>query len=551
MRVVDENGNLVQFQLANRPMQVDFKRRVLDTGVTDVVELKARRVGGTSLFQALGLVRAMKRRNYAVLLLAQDDPSSISFMRFWKRLYEDMVEEVQMPDGTRFCPKAETSTYSDHAISFPRTGGRLVSGTAGSLKVGRGQGFNMVIGTECARWDVNRPPGTAQEAWAMAYGASEDRPEPLRILESTAYGAGGLFYDIYVGAKNRANGYLALFYDWRYHPAYVIYEDDMRALDADRGPLQLNADEERLRLTEPQARWRRATLARMPASSDELRLALFLQEYPEDDETCFKVSGSPFFDVEHIDRCIREARPVLKTSASGGIRIWQFPRVGARYILAIDPRGTSKPQRFASMEPDFDAAIVVDERLNHVASLHGRFDVDEKAQMVINLADYYNHALIMPEAGPWGEAIIWALVSRLGYDNMYYEKDPQSGKIIRCGKLTSPGTKPLMADNMKELFEAGVFHTDDMDLLREMRQFQRIISGTGRTTLEARSGHDDRITAAMLALYAWSEGEFGRKRRPGRTVLHVRGKTYGRRRADKSSDLNKVMGDVKELADGG
>ena len=522
-RIMDENDVLVPFRLANRPMQVDFNKRVLIPKIPKVVELKARRVGGTSLFMALGLVRAMRRKNYGVLLLAQSDEDTMRFMRRgFKRLYEDMVGRVRMPDGSVFVPRAETEAYSDHLITFPKTGSYIMVATAGSIKVGRGQGFDYVIGTEVARWDVGHPPGTADECWSMVVGSQADKAEPLAIQESTAYGAIGHFYDTYQGAKRGENGYLALFYNWRCHPAYQLPQGDLRALEADRGPLVLDEDETRLGLTDNQSRWRRATIVGMPGGSYATKLALFLQEFPEDDETCFRMSGDPYFDADVIDRKIREARPCLTTSESGGLRIWQTPHIGEKYIVAVDPGGQGVERRYASQERDYDAVGVFDSRLTHVATLRGRWDARTFAQMLADLAAYYNYAIIISESGPWGEAVLLALTSYLGYKNIYYERD-EHGKPLRAGMRIGGHNKPQLASTLKELFENGTLRTDDKVLLAEMRNYHRVPSASGNIRLEARAGHDDLVCMAQLAAWCWSQGKFGVGASHG-TIIHLPGR---------------------------
>ncbi len=527
-RIVDEHNLLVPFRIANRPMQLDFVKRIITPKVPFAVELKARRVGGTSLFMMLGLTRVQIRKNYSVLLLAQSDPDSIAFMREgFQRYYTNQVERVQMPDGSMFVSKAEIGTWSDHIITFPKTGGRIVAATAGSIRLGRGQGFDMIVGTEVARWDVGRPPGTAEECWAMAIGASSDKAEILAIQESTAYGAGGFFYDTYMKAKRGENGYAAMFYDWRYHPAYRYELGDLRAMPDDRGAISLSDEEKKLGLTIEQARWRRATIAGLGS------LGLFLQEDPEDDETCFRVSGDPFFDIAVVDRKIMQARPMLTVSESGRLKMWQTPRIGERYIVAIDPGGEGVDRKGAQ-ERDYDAVGVFDSRLTHVATLHGRWDTRTIADMVCDLAKYFNDALIVVESGPWGEALLLAIVSYLRYKNVYYERDAK-GKPIRAGIRATESMRDRMAGILKETFESGTFRTDDKDLLAEMRNYQRMPTPSGRLRLEARAGHDDLVSMAQLAAYVWSEGRFGVG--AGRTRIFI----PGRQRTVQPTQESKVV----------
>jgi len=524
VRVVDMSshgtqGKLVPFRLDAMPMQRDFVDRIIKKRRTRVVELKARRVGGTTLFMVLGLVRAILNKNFHVGLIAQNEPESIRFGRMWKQLYMDMIPKVSI-EGMEFVPRPDAGVFSDHLIEFPQTGSFVTVGTAGSTKLWRGQSFNMIIGTEVSKWDVGRPVGTAEETWAGAVGSLV--PGGLAILESTAYGTGGFFYDVYEGAKRGDNGWAHVFYDWRWHPIYQLGIEDDDTLQADRGPVVQTDEEMALGLTEGQARWRRSTLASMTGSTPEARLALFLQEYPEDDVTCFTTSGSPFFDIRHVDDVFRRARPIMRSEESGCLSIWQTPRVGENYVIGVDPGGEVGARGSKVGAKDFAAATVVDGRGNHVASLHGRWDSKTFAELLVTLANRYNEALIVVESGPYGDAVLLVLAAYLQYKYIYSEKDPVSGKPIKMGKRTTIGSKPSMADNFKELFETGTFDTHDRDLLGEMRNFHRVPSESGRIGLRAIAGHDDRVMSAMLALWAWTEGGWRRGRKG--TKIHIPGR---------------------------
>lgn len=512
---MDENGKLVPMRLKNRPMQKHFIETVVKPGHQKAIELKARRVGGTSLFMALGLVRTMTRKNYKILLLAQSDPDAQDFMKFgFRAFYDNMVTEVDMPDGTRFMPRVPLVNEGSTHEMIIRNGSLIQVGTAGSLKLKRGQAFDMIIGTEVARWDVNRPVGTAEETWAMALGASGDKPNILAIQESTAYGAGGFFYDTYTKAKNGENGFIPLFYNWTVHPAYRYPEGDLRAMEEFRGPLELDEREQLLGITEEQARWRRTAMATLGES-------MFLQEYPEDDETCFRVSGSPYFDIDVVDKSIKSCRPVLSTSESGQLKIWQAPRVGERYIVGMDPGGEGV-ERTGSHERDYDAIGVFDSRMNHCATLHGRWDTQEAARLACDLARWYNNALMIVETGPYGNAVLLAITAVLGYKNVYYEKD-QRGRPVRVGKLTSKGSKQGMLDNLKTVVEQGILRSDDKKFWEEMRNFHRMPTNTGTIKLQARAGHDDLVMMAALAAWAWHEGNFGRHQSHA-TRIHIPGR---------------------------
>lgn len=514
----DTVGKLVPFKVSRMPMQRDFVERVLRTRRTRVVELKARRVGGTTLFMAYGLALACTVENFHVGLIAQNEPEAIKFGRMWKQLYADMVPRVMLDDGTLFEPKPQATLFSDHMIEFGGLGSYVAVGTAGSTKLWRGSRLNMIIGTEVSKWDVGRPPGTAEELWAGVEGGLD--PNGLAILESTAYGSAGFFYNVYSEAKKGNSRWYPVFYDWRWHPMYALEADEDDVLPADRGPVTLAEDEERLGLTQQQARWRRSKIASMPGSTMEGRLSLFRQEYPEDDITCFSVSGMPYFDVGLIDTSIGHMRVAHKTEENGSVTYWELPRVGEHYIVGVDPGGDA-PIRADATSRDYAAATVVDSRLRKVAAVHGRFDSRHLGELLARLGKYYNDACINVEAGPYGAAVLLVLSSNLGYPNLFTYRDPQTKEIVGLGTRTSDKTKPMLLDNFKELFETGTYTTDDAEELREMRNFHRVFSATGHAQLQAIAGHDDRVIATAMALWAFSDGHY--RKRSGTRILSPAG----------------------------
>lgn len=506
LRIVDTEGHLVPFRLKNRPMQMDFVNRVLKEGRQKVIELKARRVGGTSLFMALGLVRCHLKTNYSVLLIAQSDPDAKAFMKKgFKKFYADMHERVMLPDGSFFAPKLDLGVDSDSEMYFPETGSWIVTATAGSAKFGRGQGFDMIIGTEVSRWEVGRTPGTAEETWSMAQGAVGDKTHTLMVQESTAYGAAGFYYETYRKAKDGENGYLPLFYDWKWHPNYRMVEGAMEAKESCRGPLELDGTELALGLDPEQARWRRTQIA-------DLGLPMFLQEFPEDDETCFRVSGDPYFNVEFVDLQLKGCRPAISLAEGGELAYWQFARVGEKYIVACDPGGEGVERRFASQERDYDVLKVFDSRLSEVARFRGRTDAYSLGALAVKLCKEYNDAIFASESGPYGESVLLVVSTVLGYDNIYFEKD-DDGRPKSPGKRVTESSKPAMLENLRDVVEHGLLRSDDREFWKELRNFHRVPTPTGRIKLEARAGHDDTVMAASLAAWVWREADFGNKSR--------------------------------------
>jgi hypothetical protein len=145
-------------------------------------------------------------------------------------------------------------------------------------------------------------------------------PETGMILQSTANGVGGEFYNLCQKARdpNNEGGWEFLFFGWLEHPPYRT-----ELTLAEKAKLQASLDaEEKLLMTMhgatlEQLAWRRHQI------HTELRgdVDLFHQEFPTTPEEAFLASGRPVFDHRDLAR-----HPVMKGS-SGELEIIEQPPV--------------------------------------------------------------------------------------------------------------------------------------------------------------------------------------------------------------------------------
>ncbi len=459
----------------NAVQQDYYSRR----GPRDLI-LKPRQLGFTTLVCALFFVEAVLQPNTVSAMVAHDADSVqriFGIVRlFWDRLPEAEMRRI-----------GEPRIFNRREMFWPRLNSRFYVGTAGAFTFGRGQTINNLHCSEFAFWP------RSMEALAAL---TEAVPLDGRIvIESTANGMGNAFHDIWVEAKQLENAYATHFYTWWQDPSYRQWSPQ---------PLgEPFEDEQSLReiqeLNDDQLRWRRAKRA-------ELR-DRFLQEYPEDDVTCFLASGRCCFDttalVREQQRIAGEPESITATHlkvekaeavavAPAQLLLWQEPAPGRKYCIGADVGQGVKGG-------DPSAAFVLDyESAEQVAELHGLVPPDRFGRLLDALGRYYNNAKLAVEYNNHGHSTLNTLLNECGYPNLYrhVDYDDPLSKSHLPGWPTNAKTKPLMINGLAAAVAERSILIRSSALVDEC--FSYVVTDAGGT--EAQPGkHDDRVIAAAIA----------------------------------------------------
>jgi hypothetical protein len=356
----------------------------------------------------------------------------------------------------------KTSRENVRSLVFPEIDSEYRVETAGDPNAGRGLTVQNLHCTEVSRW-----PGDAA-ATLVGLRASLP-PHGEVVLESTANGAYGCFYDEWMHASE--TGYVQHFFPWWWEPAYV----DSTPLDG--GP---DAEEALLMkqhaLTEAQISFRRTQQKRFGR--------MMQQEYPESADTCFLASGACAFDVESIDRRLAEVPEPEERRWNGELEIWHAPLKNRRYLVAVDPSG-------GGAEGDYCAMQVIDMRSGmQCAEYRGRIGLFEIAERSAELANAYGKALLVVERNNHGYGVLAHLESHFAYGNLFKEG-------TEAGLSTTASSRPLMVKAVGRMLIDHPTMVNSRRLLRECRTFVRNKAGR----IEAAQGeHDDCLMAYALAL---------------------------------------------------
>jgi hypothetical protein len=369
------------------------------------------------------------------------------------------------------------------------------------------------------------------------------------ILESTAYGANGYFYDVWQGGitldqlKAGANGYCRIFSAWyefedsRLDPATegIASWDDLRADE------QAYVDDVGSRLGVmlelDQVAWMRWAL-RDECKGDWDK---FKQDYPSDPDTAFLRSGRCVFEqsgityqeslvrirprefgsLNHDEKSDRVMFVPCREEQARCVR-WEQPRVGCRYLVSIDPM--TGADQTGGDDPDSHSVLVhragyVDHRGQWIepalvmrnmmvpghkpGSLCCWWNIDVLEEEVYRMARYYN-AIIAPEMN-MDRGLVELLKLRpdahIFVRPMFNRREQVETNAL--GWVTDKTTRAMILEKLiGEIREAGRgnigrgYEVRCPWIIAQMKNFGTKPSGK----MEALTGHDDDILSLAIGI---------------------------------------------------
>jgi len=456
------------------PAQLDYYHRRTDR---DII-LKARQLGFTTLTCGLFFADTLLNPNTISVIVAHDADSSQRIFQivhlFQRRLPEAEKQAIGRPQ-----------ILNRREIYWPEINSRFYVGTAGSLTFGRGQTIHNLLCSELAYW-----PKPQEALIALTEAVT---PGGRIVIESTANGMGGYFHGLWVEARAGEGRYRPHFCPWWFDAEYRLTGSPLEDITDEEAQLMRAHG-----LDASQLRWRRA-------KGRELR-DRFVQEYPEDDVTCFLASGRCVFSIAALTAIQKRiaadpppAEATLLTSKSGTVSVapmrllvWQSPAPKRSYLIGADVGG-------GSAFGDASAAVVLDyETGEQVAALHGRVAPERFAQLLDALGRHYNDAELAVERNNHGHSTLNTLFHSCGYPNLYRHADYNNphDRDGQLGWLTDARSKPLMVDSLAAAIAEGAITLRCSGLVDEC--FTYVVNESGST--EAQVGkHDDRVVACAIA----------------------------------------------------
>ena len=282
------------------PLKFNAAQMMLHNFLEDIIKakqlvrvcvLKGRQMGVSTYTAARFLQKATLNPGTAVYILAHMSDSTNYLFDMVKRMYGHLPELLQ--------PQTERSNRKE--LRFGKINSEYALGTAGSKEIGRGTNPTLLHGSEVGFWE-----NTEELSAGLLQGVATEFGTEI-ILESTANGVGGLFYNLcMLGVDpNAMSRYKTLFIPWYVQPEYrETPPSRFRPTSEEHDLMEIyNVDIE-------QIFWRRRKI------SDDFcgKVSKFKQEYPFFLQESFQSSGDKLFDAEMIELA-RKTVPYFDTQA--------------------------------------------------------------------------------------------------------------------------------------------------------------------------------------------------------------------------------------------
>ncbi len=460
LRVRDKRGRVVP--LALNAVQKSYEERC---GARNII-LKARQMGISTWAAARFFLSTMTRPGTLTVQVAHTQESAEEIFRMVHRFVEHLPVDLKRGALRR-------SRSNKRQLVFPTLDSEYRVETAGDENAGRGLTIQNLHCSEVARWGAGAAEVLASLRAAVPPGGEI-------VLESTANGMGGCFYEEWMRAGEA--GYVQHFFPWFLDAAYRVAGRE--GLELLTNPL--TEDERRLMeehgLTAEQIAFRRRVQREFGVRA--------AQEYAEDAASCFLAVGAAVFDTQQIEKRMREAPEAVEKRENGRLLVWLPPALDRQYILGVDAAG-------GGTDGDYACIQVVDRRSGlQCAELYGHYTPQELAQWVARLGREYNQALAVVEKNNHGHAVLAMLEEVEHYEPLYRERGA-------AGWTTSQVTRPAMLEHLGAVLVASPELFMSRRLLEECRTFVR--GGDGRCAA-ADGAHDDAILAMAMAWAAREQG---------------------------------------------
>jgi hypothetical protein len=324
--VKDKRGALVPYKLnlAQRYIHDRLEEQRRRTGGwVRACLLKGRQQGGSTYIQNRFYHRTMRVPGMSAFILSHESKTTDKLFAMVRRFYENMAAAMRPTLGAD----------NPRQMTFPALNADYAAGTARNEDAGRGGTAQLFHGSEAAYWP---------NAYAIQDGALESIalvPGTEIILESTANGPVGLFYDKCKQAMAGIGDYILVFVPWYWDAGYERDPGpDFEPTEAERAFMHANFVKAFPYESEPiseerayrKLAWRRAKVIDLTGNNN-----------PEGGEAKFRA----IYPSNPIEAFLATAVGIVRSDAVTRARSnWHSPFVDefAPRILGVDPAGNGK-----------------------------------------------------------------------------------------------------------------------------------------------------------------------------------------------------------------
>ena len=515
-----------------------------------LILLKARQWGGSTAIQIyMAWLQLVHEVGLNSLIIAHQGTGSDEIKDMFDRLVKSYPVEMLHELGDAYAPNEPKMVgvgKSGSIFRVPQRNCKIKIGTAERPNSCRGGDYNLVHLSEVGLWketDGKKPEDIVRSACSGILL----RPYTMIVYESTPNGVGNFFHKEYLAAKKGQSQFEAMFVAWFEIEQYELpFENEAdkyefaKKLFANRRNEEIKSDREEpgtyhWRLWEKGAtleaiHWYVSERSKYTNHGD------MASEYPSDDIEAFTYSGRKVFsseDVEQFRPACRAPRWIgeiygsadegekaieglrFKKEADGRLFMWHDVEKGEdeevtdQYLVIVDVcKGHTKNADFADIlvlnrQPMMDGEPPV-----VAAEWHGHIDMDKLAWKAMQVAAYYNNALLVIESNTLetnntkGEAeyiltLIHEVYGRQLYARKQSAEDIRQGLPKKYGYHTNPLTKKVVIYNLKVVIRERLYVEREEACLDEYLTYVE----TENNVFEAMEGyHDDRLMTRAIGM---------------------------------------------------
>ncbi|WJT09273.1 terminase [Vibrio harveyi] len=480
-KIENEDGEVVTFKMR------DAQKELFDTAMPFEIILKARQLGFSTYIDIYILDSALFNNNYKAGIQAQTSKhageifnSKILFP------YDHLPGYIR----SRRTVKQRSGGVDSGSITFNndsriRVSTSFRSGTLQFLHISE-------LGKICSEGGEKKANEVKTGSLPTVHAGSKC------VIESTAEGASGFFYDLSMLAQEQQQAGIPLgprdfnfrFIPWFTHPKYKakVRGDKLKQSAYYKNYFAQVEKATGVTLSPERRQWYMDTAR---TQGEHMK-----QEFPSTPLEAFLTSGRRVFDSVQCmaaeKRCSKplliysidpetgkmtDVRADVNTNATGAelikglkdyLLIWELPQKDQDYAIGADVAEGLEHGDRSSLD-------VLNARGDQVGHWFGNADTDEFAKIIAHVGEMYNTAYVGPERNNHGHAVLSKLreiypTSRI-YTEEYHDRDDDREETQRLGWLTTKSSKPIIIEGLKEDLRHEVDGIQWIGTIQEMNTY--------------------------------------------------------------------------------
>ncbi len=475
-----------------------------------VILLKARQWGGSTLVQMyLAWMQLVRHTGWNSLICGHLHVTSKSIKRMYNLLLMHYPRELLDGENEGEVPRFAKLEGQPNVQQIAARDCLVLTGSSRSEDAARGYDIAMAHLSEVAFWQESAMH-SPDDLVRSVCGSVALKPDTVIVLESTANGVGDYFHAEWMRAELHRSDKAPVFVPWNEIDIYSLAVDDPVALWREMDEYEHTLWDDGCTLE--QINWYHTK--RKEYRTHQLMMA----EYPTTASEAFATSGYNPFERKKLDaleqNCYKSpvlvgdihadgrdghlaTRNIRLVAVDNGLlKVWEMPEAGsARYLVVVDVGGRSETSDYSVIAVWRTGASLQPPTI--VAQWRGHIDHDQLGIKAVQLAIYYNRALLVVEsntlvneAARAGESEYILLNASRIYGRIY-KRDRK-----HLGFHTNVKTKREAVTALIQAVREGSYVERDIDAVNEMRDYQE---HNGRYA--ARAGkHDDILMTRAIGL---------------------------------------------------